>query len=656
MECIYIDNAHNKNIPANNINANNKIIKQNLNIIYKNRVNNNEETIYGNNNLTLIENNKFLNDGAIKSSVAVISKVDANYIVTFNVISVNNNYNSSNNYSACEIVNNHINKIDMGPHVLYNTSNNPLLIINNNINILEIPYIFHLYKNNFYYIDPTICPSSPCSSGGGSGGSSGGTSTCTVTTKKCAWSVSGNTDIISSINLNNNPVSFNGGTVKATVHIASFSSSSGSGTAASICGHDFTVSGTGTFTFNINNNYNGNVNTYVSYVSCKKVTTYLHCNPDYAHTDVSISHSSTAGASYHNYLLHDYIGYNGNSVIYLSDISHEPTYDIYKNINITDSTGIYHSDSDTTDGYVANNSAIIGKTAYTEYDGGSHLYISLNMTATGAGKSSYVSATPYRLTTTLQTENAASGVCAHFLTHSEVGYNVSNLNTGNTRAMNDVISLMADAMSLIPVAGYAVTAVQAAGTAYNLIQCIISPGAITNNAIDNKPAEVIYNITGGTYCSGGNLGQNVYSSGIKAHIRIPNNDLNSNFSIKTGYETQYACPHSIINAATTTNIIHAVTSSAICGSVGLSNTSQARHPSLNSSLYIKNVNNDNYYKVPIVNGRYLFFAQPDTEYTMYYLHNGTLQKFDYLNPSGSITQLNNFTTPSAGNSDNIDIF
>ena len=102
--------------------------------------------------------------------------------------------------------------------------------------------------------------------------------------------------------------------------------------------------------------------------------------------------------------------------------------------------------------------------------------------------------------------------------------------------------------------------------------------------------------------------------------------------------------------------INTMRETAIYGSVGLSNTSQTRDANLNSTIFVENLNNNTFKTIKTNDGYYYFFAQPDTEYTMYYLHNGTLQKFDYLNPSGSITQLNNFTTPSAGNSDNIDIF
>ncbi len=112
------NNIDNKNIINNfnknqnsNINNNNniKLIKQNLNIIYKNKLNNNETIIYSNNNLTLIENNVFYNNSAISSSIYLISKINANYIVTFNVISINNN---KSNYSACEIVNNNTEATD----------------------------------------------------------------------------------------------------------------------------------------------------------------------------------------------------------------------------------------------------------------------------------------------------------------------------------------------------------------------------------------------------------------------------------------------------------------------------------------------------------------------------------------------------------------
>ena len=92
--------------------------------------------------------------------------------------------------------------------------------------------------------------------------------------------------------------------------------------------------------------------------------------------------------------------------------------------------------------------------------------------------------------------------------------------------------------------------------------------------------------------------------------------------------------------ASTTQTINAVTASAIYGTVGktpgcivhINSKSYSYDPSLNSSLYIENANTHTFYNVTVKDGNFLFFAQPNTEYKMYYLDNGQLKEF-YDTPS-----------------------
>ncbi|EQB72905.1 MAG: hypothetical protein AMDU4_FER2C00121G0002 [Ferroplasma sp. Type II] len=53
----------------------------------------------------------------------------------------------------------------------------------------------------------------------------------------------------------------------------------------------------------------------------------------------------------------------------------------------------------------------------------------------------------------------------------------------------------------------------------------------------------------------------------------------------------------------------------------------------NKSLYIKDANNGNFYKVPIKNGYYLFFAKPGTEYNIYYHTNNNFKLLTTINAS-----------------------
>jgi hypothetical protein len=226
---------------------------------------------------------------------------------------------------------------------------------------------------------------------------------------------------------------------------------------------------------------------------------------------------------------------------------------------------------------------------------------------------------------------------------------------------NDEVSLMMDGLSLVPYYGYVITAGEAAGTAYNLIHCLTSKGASSSN----NHADEIFHITGGNYsasdrCSYVKSGQNVYSAGTCAYICIPNSDLSVNRTMTLKYQNYYVQGSTLLGqkaGAEATDTVNAVTSSAIYGTVGTSNTSQTQDYNLTSSLYIKNVNNGDVYKVKIQNGSYLFFAKPDTKYELFYYDksDGQFKNF-YYNKDNSIERLSYVESGNPGNSVSTDIF
>ena len=73
----------------------------------------------------------------------------------------------------------------------------------------------------------------------------------------------------------------------------------------------------------------------------------------------------------------------------------------------------------------------------------------------------------------------------------------------------------------------------------------------------------------------------------------------------------------------------------------------------NTFVYIKNVGNNNVYKVKIVHGQYLFFAQPDTEYKFYSYRNGSFVQLHVYNDYGKL--VDKIFTNNAGDSTNVDI-
>ena len=65
------------------------------------------------------------------------------------------------------------------------------------------------------------------------------------------------------------------------------------------------------------------------------------------------------------------------------------------------------------------------------------------------------------------------------------------------------------------------------------------------------------------------------------------------------------------------------------------------------------MNNGNFYKVPIKNGNYLFFAKPDAKYEFYSYENNNFKLLKVYNSSGGL--VNEITTNNAGYSTNVNM-
>ena len=67
------------------------------------------------------------------------------------------------------------------------------------------------------------------------------------------------------------------------------------------------------------------------------------------------------------------------------------------------------------------------------------------------------------------------------------------------------------------------------------------------------------------------------------------------------------------------------------------------------------MNNGDVYNVTIHHGRYLFFAQPNTEYKFYSHSNGNFKSIRFTNHNTSYSDdAKEVQTPSAGNGINVD--
>ena len=94
---------------------------------------------------------------------------------------------------------------------------------------------------------------------------------------------------------------------------------------------------------------------------------------------------------------------------------------------------------------------------------------------------------------------------------------------------------------------------------------------------------------------------------------------------------QVLIPQGIIKSANASEAITTTPSSAIYGPIEYQN--ESIDPINNKFLYIKDMNSGDFYKVPIKNGYYLFFAKPDTEYNIYYHANNNFKLLKTINAS-----------------------
>ncbi len=465
------------------------------------------------------------------------------------------------------------------------------------------------------------------------------------------WHVSGKTCAPSSASIES--------AITLKIDVTSFSESSGAGDTplyfivSGTTVHTDYIGGTGVYTYTCDvNSMPGNINFHAKYLSGSEFYS-MHSMAPKPSVFFRNSYSTFGNSNIHVEKYIDEMGYDGNNTIYLSNVCHQPTYGIYNNINMpgTSSTGNVNG----------LNNTIIGNTAYRESDTGQHLCIQFNMTAAGGGNircardcnglstSSY----PSKVVFSIHTSNTGGKASFEPQCIKSYGLNITGETSKIGRERNDIVNLMADGLSALPV-GYAVTASEAAGTAYNLIHCL----STNHNSSNGNYANNTFYITGGSYTSSSNVvktGQNVYATGACGAIKIPNFDLGTGGSITIGYATYYSCDSGDIpdrQGASTSQTLNAVTSSAIYGITNYTKSS-IRDPSVNTYVYVKDMNSGSFYKVPIKNGNYLFFAKPDTKYQFYSYENNNFKLLKVYNSSGGL--VNEITTNNAGYSTNVNM-
>ena len=95
--------------------------------------------------------------------------------------------------------------------------------------------------------------------------------------------------------------------------------------------------------------------------------------------------------------------------------------------------------------------------------------------------------------------------------------------------------------------------------------------------------------------------------------------------------------------------------SAVYGTVGISNSTQTQDYSMNSTMFVYNINTTQYSIVKIRDGEYYFFTVPGELYRLYYLNNDTLKSF-YRNSNNRIVEVGKISSPPNMESLSEDIF
>jgi len=439
------------------------------------------------------------------------------------------------------------------------------------------------------------------------------------------WHVSGKTCVPSSASIES--------AITLKIDVTSFSESSGAGDTplyfivSGVNVHTDYIGGTGVYAYTWDvNSMPGNINFHAEYLSGSEFYS-MHSMAPKPSVFFRNSYSTFGNSNIHVEKYIDEMGYDGNNTIYLS-YGNYGFYKVYNTKQVGESSNTYTGRSLLT----SNNNSIEGITAYGNTCNDGKLQINLNLTSISEGNY-YV--TPngeysglwkeYIDVNTNAPSDIAQGITNQIQTAQNNGFNIStNANNRGTAVSKDVCSLMLDGLSLIPVAGYAATAISAARTSANLISTVSSannPSGTTDN-----------NVAGIEYCFDSN--HVLYGAGTEDQIQIPAGDLKQGFTITVTYFDEYMCDGSLvpIKSASTTQTLTTVTSSAIYGCVE-HNDEPVNLTNKALNLYIKNVNNGNFYKVPIKNGNYLFFAKPDTEYNIYYHTNNNFKLLKTINAS-----------------------
>jgi hypothetical protein len=221
----------------------------------------------------------------------------------------------------------------------------------------------------------------------------------------------------------------------------------------------------------------------------------------------------------------------------------------------------------------------------------------------------------------LTTHGVPSGAISCINTGKNSGINVTGPNEKGKTPSEAFEGILINLISLAPCIGY----VTSQKSIYQDLYALSGVDSYSLSVDGSGTIYQNYEIDGGNACVD-SKGKNVFGSVEDTTISIPLNELKNSFKINTFSTNYYECigPTGIIKSANASETITTTPSSAIYGPIEYQSNGSTDHIN-NKFLYIKDMNNGDFYRVPIKNGHYLFFAKPDTEYNVYYHTNNNFK-------------------------------
>ena len=451
------------------------------------------------------------------------------------------------------------------------------------------------------------------------------------------WSLSGKTCAPSSAS--------SGSTVALKIDVTSFSESSGAGPTVMyfvVNGkkiHSTDVDGTGVYTYNWSPAYaNTTVSFHAEYLSGSEFIEEPSMHYAEKRPMVFFRNSySTFGNSgiYIKWLqdCHRYMGYEGNNKIYLSsNISSFNS--IYGYFNLSHSESSVNNCFSSSSAHRYENDSISMEVTYDIVENRINIYIVnsgvSNDLALAYPKSTSKDYTAYYVRSGLTTDNAMADTSVQLCQNFNQGLNVTGSKHTGTTIEQAQRNIALKLFGYVPYAGNILNSASLVNSLYQLsgVECYSSNTKGDGSVYQN------FLIDGGNNGISSGPRQNALSSIEKISIVMPSNDLSHSFSINafsTNYY-EYGSTLNVLKSANASETINAVTASAIYGQVDYTGTYNIDRVN-NRHVYIKDTENGEYYQVPIVNGHYLFYAEPGTEYSIYIHSSKKLNKLTTINGS-----------------------